>query len=77
MRGHSADFNYSFSDIWGDLDFAGLVHVEARNDECDLFLDPVDMNLSHDGTFRRRRTVLPGVTPPARDVTLERACGNP
>ncbi len=71
VGGYSADFNVSFSDIWKGLKSAALVHMEARKDKWGLFFNSLYMNPAFDGTFRRARTILPGVTPPVRDVTLD------
>jgi hypothetical protein len=45
IKGIDGKVNMSFGDIWSDLTFAGMMHIEAKKDRWGLFLDATYMNL--------------------------------
>jgi hypothetical protein len=49
IRNTSADFDVGFDDIFDNLDFAAIAHMEARKDKFGLYLDPVYGKVSADG----------------------------
>jgi hypothetical protein len=49
IDGSVSSVDMSFGDIWDNLDFAGMMHVEARRDRWGLFVDPLYAKLSADG----------------------------
>jgi hypothetical protein len=59
VRGQTADFNVSFSDIIENLDFAAEVHIEAWRDRFGFFIDTTysKISLKEDVQLRSDRTV--------------------
>jgi len=51
IDGQVSSVDMSFGDIWDNLDFAGMMHVEARRDRWGLFVDPLYAKLSADGNI--------------------------
>ncbi len=49
VKGVESNVDVSFGDILDNLDFGGMVHLEARNGKWGFFLDPTYMKLSADG----------------------------
>lgn len=45
IKGIDASVDMSFSDIWDDLKFGGMTHIEAKKDRWGLFLDATYMKL--------------------------------
>jgi len=68
VGGYDAETTTTFSDIWRNLNAAGMLHFEARKEKVGFFLDPMYMKLRADGTFKRRRD--PNVPAIPRDLTL-------
>ena len=52
IGGAVSSVDMSFGDIWDNLDFAGMMHVEARKGRWGLFLDPLYAKMSMDGKTR-------------------------
>jgi hypothetical protein len=51
VGGQQSSIDLSFSDILEDLDFAGMVQIEARKGRVGLFLNPLYMKLSSEEDF--------------------------
>jgi opacity protein-like surface antigen len=54
VRGRETSIDASFSDIFENLDFGGMVHFEARKGKWGFFFDPTYMKFSADGDFGPR-----------------------
>jgi len=47
-RGQKVDVDVGFSDIWDDLDFGGMLYLEANNDRWGVFANTVYVKLTPD-----------------------------
>jgi hypothetical protein len=69
VGGYSATVNTYFSDIWRNLQGAGMLNFEAQKGKLGFFVNPLYLKLRGEGTFIRTRG--PGlVLPPTRDLSL-------
>lgn len=50
IKGAEASINFSFRDIWEELDVGAQVHLEARKGKWGLFLDATYLQLSNDAS---------------------------
>ena len=48
IKGTKASVDMSFGDIWDNLKFGGMTHIEAKKDKWGLFLDATNMKLETD-----------------------------
>jgi hypothetical protein len=70
VKGHNATSTTTFSDIWDNLNMAGLIHFEGiKGGKWGFFLDGIYLKIRGDGDYQRARTAGL-VTPPTRDLTL-------
>jgi len=66
VKGVESNVNFSFSDVWENLDIGAQVHLEARKDKWGMFLDATYLKLSNDSSG-----VSPAYGPVDIDVKME------
>jgi len=66
VNGVESNVNFSFSDIWENLDVGAQVHLEGSKGKWGIFLDATYLKLSNDGSG-----VSPAYGPVDIDVRLE------
>jgi hypothetical protein len=74
VGGYSTTINTYFSDIWRNLEAAGMVNLEAQKGKLGFFLNPLYMKIRGDGELLRT-TDASRPLPPTRDITLNLTMG--
>lgn len=57
IRGEKTDVDISFSDILDNLDFGGMLHMEAKKGRFGFYVEPNYMNISADQDFGPRGNI--------------------